>query len=55
MLAAKDVSADEALELIGIILVIACLAGAAYAAWLRNVVATVLLIVVAIVVAFLLL
>lgn len=55
MLAVNHVSGDQALNLVGIILVVACLAGAAYAAWLRNVVATVLLIVVAIVVAFLLL
>lgn len=41
--------------LIGLIIVIGCLAGAAYMAYLRNVLAAVLLLVVAIIAAFLLL
>lgn len=51
----NNVSSSEALELIGILLVIGCLAGAAYMAYLRNALATGLLVLVAIVAAFLLL
>jgi hypothetical protein len=51
----NNVSEGEALNLIGILLVIACLCGAGYMAYLRNALACALLIVVAIVAAVLLL
>lgn len=51
----NDVSSGEALELVGILLVVCCLIGAGYMAYLRNALACGLLVVVAIVAAFLLL
>lgn len=48
-------STADLVEVLGIILVFACLAGAAYMAYLRNALAVVLLVAVAIVAAFLLL
>lgn len=51
----SNLSGDEALNLIGIILVVACLIGAGYMAYLRNALACGLLIVVALFSALLLL
>jgi hypothetical protein len=48
-------SAGSLLFVIGVILVICCLAGAAYMAYLRNALGAVLLLIVAVVAAFLLL
>lgn len=48
-------SSADLLFLVGILLVIGCLAGAAYMAYLRNALAAILLLLVAIVAAFLLL
>lgn len=48
-------SPAELIAVLGLLLVIACLAGAAYLAYLRNAVGAVLLLLVAIVAAFLLL
>lgn len=53
--AARDADWRQAIDLLGIVLVIACLAGAAYLAYLRNVVGCVLLLVVAVFAAVLLL
>lgn len=53
--ARNDVSTEEALTWIGILLVVICLGLAAYMAYLTNWLATVLLLVVAIFAAFLLL
>lgn len=55
MLALHHHDSADLLFLIGILLVLACLGGAAYMAYLRNALAAILLLVVAIVAAFLLL
>jgi hypothetical protein len=51
----NNVSSEDAVTLIGILLVVCCLIGAGYMAYLQNALACGLLIVVAIVAAFLLL
>lgn len=55
MLAVNHHSTADLIEVLAIILVFACLAGAGYLAYLRNVVGAVLLLLVAIVAAYLLL
>lgn len=55
VLAALHHNSADLLFLIGVLLVIGCLAGAAYMAYLRNALAAILLLVVAIVAAYLLL
>jgi hypothetical protein len=55
MLAVNHHSTDDLLVVLGVILVLGCLAGAAYMAYLRNALACGLLVLVAIVAAFLLL
>lgn len=55
MLALVNHSTENLITVLGVLLVFACLAGAAYMAYLRNALAVVLLLVVAIVAAFLLL
>jgi ATP/ADP translocase len=56
LLAARDhVDSGEALFWIGVLIVVGCLVGAAYLAYLSNVIGAVLLLVVAIIAAVLLL
>jgi hypothetical protein len=55
MFAATHHSADELITVLGLVLVFACLGGAAYLAYLSNAVGAVLLLLVAIVAAYLLL